>query len=175
MSLVYEAADCSGPAAQSFYVELYLTRYILCHNFFANLHQRLVEKGLFEAAERVQVNTARTPAIEQDVLQQVQEAPSTSTRSLAQAVRVFRSRICLREHNMHPFQAQYVQALQPDDYALHIAFAQWYLGNCASDPFFLATVLFSDETFFTREEIINTHNTHMWVEENQHAARRRAA
>ena len=75
---------------------------------------------------------------------------------------------------------QRVQALHPDDCAPRIAFAQWYLWKCATDPLSLCIVkcnkvLFSDEASFTREETFNAHNTHMRAEENAHAIRRCAA
>ena len=76
----------------------------------------------------------------QNVLQQVKEIPSTSTRNLTHTVRVSRFSVwrILREHNMHPFHVQCVQALQPDIYVLRIAFAQWYFRKCATDPLFPA-------------------------------------
>ena len=46
---------------------------IPCHNFSASLDQRLAEAGSFQKAVREQVRIARTPAIEPNVLQQVQE------------------------------------------------------------------------------------------------------
>ncbi|XP_023226911.1 uncharacterized protein LOC111627544 [Centruroides sculpturatus] len=75
---------------------------------------------------------------------------------------------------MHLYHMQCVQALQPDDYAPHIAFAQRYLGKCATDPSFPAKVLFTDEASFTRKEILNTHNAHFWMEENPHTIQHRA-
>ena len=55
------------------------------------------------------------------------------------------------------------------------SFAQWYLKNCATYSLYPDKVLFSEETSFTREVTFNTHNTHMWAEENPHAIRRRTA
>ncbi|GFV57797.1 uncharacterized protein TNCV_3071761 [Trichonephila clavipes] len=150
MHLAYGAANCSGPAAQRLYAERYPMRRILSHNFFARLHQRLAETGSFERADMVRVRTARTPAVEQNVLH------------------VWR---ILREQDMHPFHV--VQTQQPEDYAPRVAFAQWYL--CATNPLFPDEVLFSDEASFTREGIFNTHNDHIWAVENPHAIRRRAA
>ena len=69
---------------------------------------------------------------------------------------------------------QSVQTLQPDNYAFRMAFAQWCLVKCHTDPFFPVKVLFSDEAFFTREGILNTPKAYMWVEENPHAIGRRA-
>ena len=50
--------------------------------------------------------------------------------------------------------------------------AQWYLGKCATDPLFLAKVLFSDMPSFKREGNFNSHDDHMWAEENSHTMRR---
>ncbi|GFV45393.1 uncharacterized protein TNCV_5055871 [Trichonephila clavipes] len=56
-----------------------------------------------------------------------------------------------------------------------VAFAQWYLGKCATNPLFPDEVLFSDEASFTREGIFNTQIDHILAVENPHAIRRRAA
>ena len=67
---------------------------------------------------------------------------------------------------MHLFHLQCVQALHSDDYVHHISFAQCYPGKCA-------TVLFTDETIFTRENIFIAHNAYMCAKENSHVRRRR--
>ena len=63
-------------------------------------HIIMVETGSFQRACRERVKITRTPAIEQSVLQQVQEIPSTITRSLVHAVRISHSSVwrILREH-----------------------------------------------------------------------------
>jgi hypothetical protein len=40
----------------------------------------------------------------------------------------------------------------------------------AQKPDFPAVVLFSDEACFTRQEILSSHNSHVWAEEKPHAA-----
>ena len=99
------------------------------------------------------------------------EIPSMNMQSLVHEVRLSRSSIwrILWEHDMCLFHMQHVQELQPDDYTPYIAFIQQYLGKCAADPLFLGKVLFSDEASFIREGIFETHNAHMWAEENSHA------
>ncbi|GFT04902.1 DUF4817 domain-containing protein [Trichonephila clavipes] len=144
MHLAYGATNCSGPAAQRLYAERYPMRRIPSHNFFARLHQRLAETGSFERADMVRVRTARTPAVEQNVLQHVERNPRTSTRSVANSVGVSHCSVwrILREQDMHPFHVQRVQTQQPEDYAPRVAFAQWYLGKCATNPFFLMKCCF---------------------------------
>ncbi|GBN01663.1 hypothetical protein AVEN_161733-1 [Araneus ventricosus] len=155
--LAYEAADCSGPAAQRLYAERYPMRRTPGHNFFARLHRRLAETGSFPRSAMNRERSARTPDIEENVLHQVQETPSLSTRSVAYASGSIVWRI-LRENEMHPYNVQLVQTLQPVDYGPRIALAQWYLEKCATDPIFPAKVFFTDEASFTRKGIFNTHN-----------------
>lgn len=47
MHLAYEAADCSGQAAQRLYTQYYPMRQTLCHTFFTLLQQRLSDSGVF--------------------------------------------------------------------------------------------------------------------------------
>ncbi|GBL99248.1 hypothetical protein AVEN_177293-1 [Araneus ventricosus] len=119
---------------------------------------------------------ARTLDIEENVLHQVQQTLSLSTRSVAHAVEISRSSVwtILRENEIHPYHVQRIQTLQPGDYEPRIAFAQWYLEKCVTDSILPTKVLFTDEASFTREGIFNTHNAHFWVVENPHATRPRA-
>ncbi|GBM89257.1 hypothetical protein AVEN_180410-1 [Araneus ventricosus] len=84
--------------------------------------------------------SSRTPDIEENV-------PSLSTRSVAHADGVSLSSVwrILRGNEMHPYHVQRVPSLQPGDYVPRIAFAQWYLEKCATDPIFQAKELFTDE------------------------------
>ncbi|GFY02421.1 DUF4817 domain-containing protein [Trichonephila clavipes] len=55
------------------------------------------------------------------------------------------------------------------------AFSQWYLQQRIANPFFAASVLFTDEASFSREGIFNTHNSHSWAAANPHVTCTRAA
>ncbi|GFW55976.1 DUF4817 domain-containing protein [Trichonephila clavipes] len=61
------------------------------------------------------------------------------------------------------------------DFAPRQAFPQWYLQQRIANPFFEASVLFTDEASFSREGIFNTHNSHSWAAANPHVTRTRAA
>jgi hypothetical protein len=45
-------------------------------------------------------------------------------------------------------------------------FCQWFLQQCGTNPNFPAFVIFTDEAQFTRDEIQNFRNQHMWANEN---------
>ena len=72
---------------------------------------------------------------------------------------------------MHLFHLQSIQAMQPDNYELCTAFAQWNLRKCATFPLFPIEMLFSNGAFFTREGSFNTYNEIIWIEKNLHAIR----
>ena len=47
-------------------------------------------------------------------------------------------------------------------------FTRWFINKSIEDHFFPKYVLFTDETTFTRSGVFNTHNLHMWRNENPH-------
>ncbi|GFW71448.1 DUF4817 domain-containing protein [Trichonephila clavipes] len=81
----------------------------------------------------------------------------------------------LDDSALHPFHYQRVQSLKECDFAPRQAFSQWYLQQRIANPFFAATVLFTDEASFSREGIFNTHNSHSCAAANPHITRSRAA
>ncbi|GFX45792.1 DUF4817 domain-containing protein [Trichonephila clavipes] len=81
----------------------------------------------------------------------------------------------LDDSALHPFHYQRAQSLKECDFAPRQAFSQWYLQQRIANPFFAASVLFTDEASFSREGIFNTHNSHSWAAANPHVTRTRAA
>ncbi|GFU86603.1 uncharacterized protein TNCV_1433421 [Trichonephila clavipes] len=149
-------------------------RRIPSHNFFARLHQRLAKTGSFERADMVRVRTARTPAVEQNVLQHVERNPRTSTRSVANSVGVSHCSVwrILREQDMHPFHVQRVQTQQPEDYAPS---HRGTLENVLRIPFFLMKCCFPMRHPSQREGIFTRITTIFGRWRIPHAIRRREA
>ena len=58
-----------------------------------------------------------------------------------------------------------VQHLEEGDEARRLDLCRWLIANRRLIPF----VLFTDEASFTRDGIINTHNSHQWYNKNPHA------
>lgn len=104
-------------------------------------------------------------------MQRFDVSPSTSTQSVA-AELGFRHKMVwkvLRVENMDPSNVQKVELLSDDVYPLRERDLRCLLGATQNDSHSPATVLISDETCFTREGVINTHNSHMWWSENPHS------
>lgn len=64
-----------------------------------------------------------------------------------------------------------VQDLLPDDFIKRQTFARYILNNNEQDELFLNSILWTDESQFTREGANNFHNLHTWSQENPHSPR----
>jgi hypothetical protein len=82
----------------------------------------------------------------------------------------FEERCTNKDYILH---LQRVQHLKPEDPPRRIAFCQWLLQKIDEEPNFLSIVLTTDEAGFTRDGVFNSHNTHIWSEENPHQIRER--
>jgi hypothetical protein len=58
-----------------------------------------------------------------------------------------------------------VQHLGPGDFAQRLQFCEWLNGSCWVHRY----ILFTDEVQFNRDGVNNTHNSHVWADENRHA------
>ncbi|GFU92497.1 uncharacterized protein TNCV_4794261 [Trichonephila clavipes] len=177
MILAYGATDCNGRAAQRLYAERHPVRRTPAHTMFARLHQQLCETGSFQKEARNRDRTALTELNEEIVRDMVETTPSLSTRGIANEIGISYSSVwrILDDSALHPFHYQRVQSLKECDFAPRQAFSQRYLQQRITNPFFAASMLFTDEASFSREGIFNTHNSHSWAAVNPHVTRTWAA
>lgn len=101
---------------------------------------------------------------ERQILAEVEEDPSTSTRRISRRTGVARSTVhrILKRNNLHPYHVQRVQALLPADYQRRINFCREMLRRCRQDRNFFNSILWSDESCFKRMGVFNIHNLHHW-------------
>lgn len=175
MHFVY--GECGGNAVDAVvrYAERFPGRRLPHRETFIAVAQRLRETGsvLPRAREVGRPRQVRN-LVEEQVLHCVEENPSLSTREIARTVGVSHDTVwkILRENLLYPYHIQRVQALNDADYPARVNFCQWLLQQTAQDPHFPCKILMTDECCFTRNGIINFHNTHVWADENPHAIRR---
>lgn len=119
--------------------------------------------------------TTRTPANEEATILAIQEEPTDSVRNVARNLNISKSSVhrILKENRLHAYHYTRVQNLMPQDYQNRMDFCNWILQQEQRDPNFLLKVLFTDESLFSREGIFNTHNCHIWADENPHCFRPR--
>jgi len=173
MLLVYGEARCNSREAERIYRRKFPNRRHPSRKIFPNIERRIRETGTLSVTrpDVAPRRTARTVAAEEEILERVENAPFVSTREIANAMRIGHSSVwrILHEQLLHPYHLQKVHALIPADYPLRVFFCQWYLRSLINNPQFNRNILFSDEALFTRNGYFNSHNYHVWHEENPHA------
>lgn len=114
--------------------------------------------------------TVRTVVLEENILEAVADDPSMSIRNLSEQFHTSKSTIhrIIREQLLHPFHIQKVHAMTPQDFPARLEYANWFMDRQREDMTFINRVLFTDEAGFSRDGVINSHNLHIWAEENPH-------
>lgn len=172
MHFIYGLANGNAREALRIYAERYPNRVIPHHSMFTRLHQRLSETGSFKklTAENGHPRTV-TPQIEEQVLNEFEEDPTTSIRKVAQTVHISNFTVwnILKRNLLYPYHIQRVQALLPGDFPKRTALCRWMQERIRQDAPFIRKILFTDEANFSRDAIMNFHNNHIWHYENPHA------
>jgi hypothetical protein len=104
------------------------------------------------------------------VLRRVEEDPGTSVRRTAAAEGISVPLVwrILHEQSLYPYHIQRLQALTPPDHRARVVHCHWLLAKYFVNPRFVANILFTDEAGFTRDSVVNFHNTHIWLDDNPH-------
>ncbi|EFN71217.1 hypothetical protein EAG_05969, partial [Camponotus floridanus] len=144
MHLTYGAANCNGRAAQRLYQQRYPGRRIPHHSIFESIHRHLRENGSFRRSNgQGRRRSVRTLRFEEQVLAEIENNPSTSTRAIAFNIGISNMNVwnVLREQLLHI-------------YTYYI-----YTGCPSIFPFHRQRV----------QSMFNTHNSHVWSQDNTHA------
>ena len=72
---------------------------------------------------------------------------------------------------MHDYKYTKVQCLKPEDYPQRVLFCENLLVHIQEDQQFLRKIIWTDESKFSREGVVNRKNTHYWAKENPHVTR----
>lgn len=177
MLIIYGEIYQNSAAASRLYAERFPNRVTPIPQKFTTLVIRARETGVLQTRQGRGGGPGRHQRIldaEEEVLNLVEEDPSTSTRKISRQVGVSNRIVwrTLRENQLYPFHVQRVQALQPEDHPLRLQFCRWFLRKHIEIPNFSSIVLATDEATFTRNGISNCHNSHIWAVENPRAVRR---
>lgn len=96
--------------------------------------------------------------------------PHSSIRSASQDLGLSFSSVqrILNNHKMHNYSFTTVQALREGDDLRRIDYCERFLVQSQEDPHFPQKIIWTDESKFSREGIINRKNWHYWAAENPH-------
>lgn len=172
--------ECHGQCcvAARRYAELYPNRIRHPHpSVILEAAERLYETGsvLPKKKDAGRQRYARNVRNVETVLRAVEQEPETSIRDIARQHDLSYSTIrrILKEEKLHAYHYSRVQHLREGDYPRRKRFCEDFLRRVDEDPEFPSYVIFSDESLFTREGVLNSHNMHVWNDENPRVTRLR--
>ena len=157
---------CEGNCRRS--VEEYRRRYpdrVIPHReTFSNVERRARETGKFSTCTRERAIAIRDQD-EERILNTVEDEPRISTRNVSRQTGISKSSIhrVLKRNLLHPYHAQKVQELLPEDLDRRVTFCRFILRQ---EIHFQKKILFTDEASFTRRGITNVHNYHEYSDVN---------
>ena len=168
--MIYVYGFCDGNSVQAVaeYQQRFPNRSIPTRRVFTWVYKILRDTGTLPGvcilAER-DVNEGVNE--EEGIVQMAQSSPRANTRRIARRLRVPHTRVwrTLHAEGIYPHHVQRVQRLGPGDFAERLEFCKWLSGSCELHIY----ILFTDESQFNRDGVNNTHNCHVWADENPHA------
>lgn len=176
MHFVYGFCNGNALAAQREYSLRYPDRRAPSPQVFTRLHQRLVESGKVQRKSSEIGPVHYDVGVEELILNTFRENPESSSREIAAQLNVSQWKVLdvLHRNKFHPYHFTPVQALEAEDFVHRVQFCRWLLNSDIEQYHFFKKILWTDEAIFTRQGIFNTHNMHMWAEENPSATKERS-
>lgn len=104
------------------------------------------------------------------MLAYVRANPRVSTRHIGFEIGISHSAVhkILKKHKLHPYRPDLVQHLRQGDAERRITFISWLVTKLEDYPNILNCILWTDESKFTNNGIINRQNNRYWDDQNPH-------
>lgn len=140
---------------------------------FRRIEKNFLNFGKVNAPRNLPKPIVSNEAAETNVLGYFNVFPDSSVRSAERDLGYSRSSIdrILNNHKMHDFKFSTGQELHPQDQIQRVQYCEMMLVKIQEDSNFLQKIIWSDESKFSKEGIINRHNLHIWSHENPFAIR----
>jgi len=134
---------------------------------FTRVYQTLRDTGTLPGVRIAAERDINEGVDEEGIVQMVQSSPRASTRRIARRLHVPHTRMwrTLLLEGMYPYHVQPVQHLGTGDYAQRLEFCKWLSGSRQLHRY----ILFTNEAQLNRDGVSNTHNSHVWADENPQA------
>jgi hypothetical protein len=159
------------------YAERYPDRYHPPHNYILRLLQGLNQNGEFPGRQNHQQRPRPNmfnENIELQVLAYIRANPRSSIRHVAREINISYGSVqkILKKHKMHPFKMNLVQHLRATDFTRRLEFIAWFSAvQFHDDPSIVSHILWTDESKFTNNGIMNKQNNRYWDNTNPHWSR----
>ena len=162
MHLMYGQAQQNAYETRRLYQEKFPQRRLPSVKTFRAVDIRIRETGSVLPKKPTSGRHRENEGAEEQILRQVEQNPSTSTRKIANDVQVSQSKVwrTLHEQGLYPFHLTKIQALEDADFPRRLTFCQWLENKENNERGFMKRILWSDESGFSRGGIFNCHNEH---------------
>ncbi|KAL4123158.1 hypothetical protein QTP88_015381 [Uroleucon formosanum] len=143
---------------------------------FSSLENQIRTYGSFgNRGNRRQIPQAQAEVNEEteiQVLAYVQINPRSSIRHVANEVGINPRKVhsILKKFKIRPYKPDLVHHLRAGDSERRLLFIAWVLVKIEDNPQFLKYVLWTDESKFTNNGVINKQNNRFWASNNPHWA-----
>lgn len=143
------------------------------YRVFLRVHNALMDGRMPGTVRREGQSRLRLDRVD-EVLEEIERDASTSTRAISRRTGIPQPSVhrILRQAGLKPYHIQKVQELVTADYQKRLEFCEEMIRNNNENPDFFDSILWTDESNFTRNGIFNMHNYHSWARENPHMIRR---
>ena len=131
---------------------------------FTRVYQTLRDTGTLSGVRIAAVGDVND-GLSESTVQMVQSSPRASRRRVARRLRVPHTSVENTVCRLHVYQVRRVLHLGPGDFPHRLEFCKWLNGSRQLHRY----TLFTDEAQFNRNGVNNTHNSHVWEDENPHA------
>lgn len=172
---MYGKADGNARQARRFYQECFPGRRLPNVKVFIDTYQRLSETGSVQKRRAMGRNLDHIVEVEKAILEAFESDPTCSIRKIALQLNLSTWKVwsVLQTEGKYPFHYSPVQGLEDGDALRRTTFCRYLLNVDIEDGLFLESILWTDESKFTREGITNFHNLHFWADvgENPHKKR----
>lgn len=143
------------------------------HSFFYKLEKNLRDTGSF-SKRVINQQPRRGDAIGEDIevqiLAYVRANPRSSIRHVSREIDISYGVVqtILKKHKMHAYRANLIQHLREGDAERRITFIAWLETKLIENPFVLNYILWTDESKFTNNGVLNKQNHRYWDDQNPH-------
>ena len=157
MLLIYGGCFQNAKQADQRYAKRFHERRHPTRPTFTNIVSRFRETGSLSPRKRIRNKTVTNEAAEVGVLAAVAINPHASSREMEREIVISRTGVLriLHRHQFHPFHVPLHQALDHNDFQIHLEYSQWVLYQGHD---FMNRILFTDEGTFTNHGSVNVHN-----------------
>lgn len=168
MLIVYGECSENARAAVRLYRERYPNRSQPTKKTFGDLKKNLVNNGSFKQQRRHRQRPVTNNERTAEVLQSVENNPHISIRKISQEIQVSYSSCqrILSRNDFHPYRTHVVHHLRPEDPERRLNFIAQLADLYGNDNNIFEKILWSDESRFHNNGIVNLHNCHYWSDNN---------